>query len=69
MSAKVKAEHVGNYVRCYYSQDYGCMDAVLVEHAGDLCEVFFIGLRVKEIVETSNIVAVGPPLTAIVPRF
>jgi len=66
---KVKPEHVGNFVRCYYSENYGCMDGVLVEHADDLSEVYFIGLKVKEIIETANIVAIGPALNAHVPRF
>ena len=66
---KVREEHVGNFVRCYYSQDYGCMDGVLVEHADDLVEVYFIGLKLKEIIPTADIVAMGPPLTALVPRF
>ena len=66
---RVTANDVGRFVRCYYRDDYGCMDAVLVEEAGDLVEVYFIGLAIKETIETRNIVAIGPPLTAIVPRF
>jgi hypothetical protein len=66
---KIRPEHVGNFVRVYYSQDYGCLDGVLVEEAGDLVEVYFIGLKVKEIVEAGSIVAIGPALTALVPRF
>lgn len=66
---RIKPEDIGCFVRCYYKADYGCMDAVLVDLADDVAEVYFIGLRVKEIVETSDIIAVGPALTASVPRF
>ena len=66
---RVTAAHIGCFVRCYYREDYGCMDAVLVDVADDLAEVYFVGLKVKELIETSTIVAIGPALTASVPRF
>lgn len=72
---KPKPKDAGKFVTVY-EEGKGKMDAVLLEVADDVAEVWFPhldnglgGTGVREIVETKSVVAIGPPVAVSVPLF
>lgn len=71
---KVKATDTGKFVTVY-TEGEGKMDAVLLEVVEDVCEVWFphivneFGACVRNLVEASSIIAIGPAVAVNVPLF
>lgn len=72
---KVKQTDTGNFVTVY-NEGQGKTDAVLLDVQDDVCEVWYPHLQnesggtgLRDLVESSQIVAIGPAVAVHVPLF
>lgn len=72
---KIKPRDAGKFVTIYNPGE-GKTDAILLEVTGDIAEVWYPHLQneaggsgIRDLVETSSIVALGPPVAVNVPLF
>ena len=71
---KAKASDTGKFVTVY-TEGEGKMDAILLEVVDDVAEVWYphlaneAGVGVRNLVEVTSIVAIGPAVAVNVPLF